>query len=183
MIIYNKDVSDLLCNGAMGTLIGVEIAKDGSVQKVIVKFDMPRAGERSRQNHPTYAKKYPDGTVITKIEREYTLAKNANTIVASTARIIQYPLILAFAVTVHKVQGQTLERPLKCVVDIRTVFQGAQGYVMGSRVKDMEQLFILEDLPEKKIYPNQKALEEIERLWKVSINSNPTPWEKKQLFE
>ena len=49
---------------------------------------------------------------------------------------------------------------------------------MGSRVKDMEQLFILEELPEKKIYPNQKALEEIERLWKVYLNSNPTPWDK-----
>ena len=177
MMIYNIDVSDLLCNGAMGTLIGAEMSKDGKVDKFIVKFDMPRAGEKSRQNHPNYTKKYPGGTVITRIEREYTLAKNANTIVASTARLIQYPLILAFAVTVHKVQGQTIEQPLKCVIDIRTVFQGAQGYVMGSRVKEMDQLFILEDLPEKKIYPNQKALEEIERLWKVSINNNPTPWD------
>ena len=177
MVIYNIDVSDLLCNGAMGTLSAVELTKDGSVDKFIVNFDMPKAGEKSRQNHPNYAKKYPGGTVIIKIEREYTLAKNANTIVASTAKIIQHPLILAFAVTVHKVQGQTIERPLKCVIDIRTVFQGAQGYVMASRVKDMKQLFVLENLPEDKIYPNQKALLEIERLWEVSMNKNPTEWE------
>ena len=138
---------------------------------------MSKAGEKRRQDHPNYAKKYPGGTVIIKIEREYTLAKNANTIVASTAKIIQHPLILAFAVTVHKVQGQTIERPLKCVIDIRTVFQGAQGYVMASRVKDMKQLFVLENLPEDKIYPNQKALLEIERLWEVSMNNNPTEWE------
>ena len=75
MIIYNIDVSDLLCNGAIGTLIGVEVSKDGSVQKLIIEFDNPKAGEESRRNHPTYAKQYPKGTVITKIEREETLTQ------------------------------------------------------------------------------------------------------------
>ena len=32
-------------------------------------------------------------------------------------------------------------------------------------------------MKEKNIYPNQKALEEIERLSKISINNNPTPWD------
>ena len=83
---------------------------------------------------------------------------------------------MAFAVTVHKIQGPTIERPLKCVIDLRTIFKGAQGYVMGIRVKEMEQSFILGDLAEDKIYPNKKALDENERLWDVSINSNPTVW-------
>ena len=39
MLILNVDVSDLLCNGAMGTLVGFENFKDGSLDKVIVKFD------------------------------------------------------------------------------------------------------------------------------------------------
>ena len=47
---------------------------------------------------------------------------------------------------------------------------------MASRVKVMKQLFVLENLPEDKIYSNQKALLEIERLWEVSMNNNPTPW-------
>ena len=144
MLIYNVDVSDLLCNGAMGILIGVEESKCGSVEKLIVKFDNAKAGNESRKRHPNYAKKYPAGTVITKMEREYTLSKTAKT--AS-----QYPLILAFAVTVHKVQGQTIERPLKCVVDLRSVFEGAQAYVMLSRIKELDQLYILEELPENKI--------------------------------
>ena len=38
MLIHNVDVSDLLCNGAMGTLIGVEESKNGSVDKIIVKL-------------------------------------------------------------------------------------------------------------------------------------------------
>ena len=78
------------------------------------------------------------------MEREYTLAKKANTVVASTAKLVQFPVVLAFAVTVHKVQGQTIERPLKCVIDLRSVFEGAQAYVMMSRIKELEQLYILE---------------------------------------
>ena len=177
MLIYNVDVSDLLCNGAMGILIGVEESKCGSVEKLIVKFDNAKAGNESRKRHPNYAKKYPAGTVITKMEREYTLSKTAKTAIASTAKLVQYPLILAFAVTVHKVQGQTIERPLKCVVDLRSVFEGAQAYVMLSRIKELDQLYILEELPENKIYPIQKALEEIRRLQEVSINNNPNLWD------
>ena len=86
-------------------------------------------------------------------------------------------MILAFAVTVYKVQGQTIERPLKCVIDLRSVFQGAQAYVMMSRIKELQQLFILEELPEDNIKPIKKALDEIKRLQDVSINNNPTSWE------
>ena len=103
------------------------------------------------------------GTVITKMEREYTLSKTAKTVIASTTKLIQYPLLLAFAVTVHKVQGQTIERPLECVVDLRSVFEGPHAYVMLSRIQELEQLYILKELPENKIYPIQKGMKEIRR--------------------
>ena len=118
MLIYNIDVSDLLCNGAMGTLIGAEESISESVEKLIVKFDNPKAGNESRKRHPNYAKKNPEGTVITKMEKEYTLSKTAKTVIASTAKLIQYPVILAFAVTVHKVQGQTIEI-VNCVKKVK----------------------------------------------------------------
>ena len=43
----------------------------------------------------------------------------------NTAKLLQYPIILAFAVTVYKIQGQTIEKPLKCVIDLQSVFEGA----------------------------------------------------------
>ena len=178
MLIYNVDVSDLLCNGAMGTLVGVELSKDGNADKLIIRFDNPKAGTISRKKHPNYAQKYPEGTVITKIDREYSLGKKISADISSTAHLIQFPVILAFAVTVHKVQGQTIERPMKVVMDIRSVFEGAQAYVMLSRIKELSQLYILEELSEKKLYPIQKALDEIKRLEKVSTNNNPSIWEK-----
>ena len=51
-------------------------------------------------------------------------------------------------------------------------------YVMLSRVCTLEQIFILNSFDENKMYPNTKALEELERLDKISLNKNPSIWEK-----
>ena len=99
-------------------------------------------------------------------------------LISSTAKLIQYPIVLAWAVTVRKFQGQTEANPQKVVTDLNSVFEAAQAYVMKSRVQELEQLYILEELPEEKIYANHKALTEIDRLLKVSINQNPTDWDK-----
>ena len=177
MLIFNIDVSDLLCNGAIGTVIGIEEGKKGSVSAVIIKFDNQEAGKESRSNNPAMAKKYPGGTVIKKKEQEYSLARNQG-LISSTAKLIQFPIVLAWAVTVHKYQGQTVKSPQKVAIDVRSVFEAAQAYVMLSRVQELEQLYILEELPEDKIYSNPAAMVEIERLIGVSKNMNPTEWEK-----
>ena len=177
MLIFNVDVSDLLCNGAIGTVIGIEENQKGIVNAVIVKFDNLAAGKQSRIQNPMLANKYPNGTVIKKKEQDYSLCRSQG-LVSSTAKLIQYPIVLAWAVTVHKFQGQTVASPQKVVIDLRSVFEAAQAYVMKSRVQELEQLYILEDLNEDKIYANHKALEEIDRLIKVSINKNPTEWDE-----
>ena len=66
MLIFNIDVSDLLCNGSLGTIIGMEDDSKGSARVLIVKFDNPNAGRDSRANNPALAKKYPGGTVLRK---------------------------------------------------------------------------------------------------------------------
>ena len=179
MLISNIDVSDLLCNGTVGTIQGIEEGQNGAVVAVIVKFDNPAAGKQARDRNPGMAKKYPQGTVIKKKEVEYSLAKNQG-LISSTAKLIQFPLVLAWAVTVHKFQGQTVKSPQKVVIDLRSVFEAAQAYVMASRVQELNQLYILEELPEEKIYASAAALTEIERLIQVSVNNNPSKWENKE---
>ena len=177
MLIFNIDVSDLLCNGALGTLVGIEENQKGIVIVLIIKFDNPAAGQETRNQNPIMSMKYPGGTVIKKKEQDYSLARKGG-LISSTAKLIQYPIVLAWAVTVHKFQGQTVKYPQKVVIDLRSVFEAAQAYVMKSRVQELEQLYILEKLPEEKIYANHKALSEIERLIEVSINNNPAEWDK-----
>ena len=93
------------------------------------------------------------------------------------AKLIQFPLVLAWAVTAHKFQGQTVKKPQKVAVDVRSVFEAAQAYVMFSRVQELDQLYILEELPEDKIYASIPAQDEIKRLVEVSINRNPSVWD------
>ena len=68
----------------------------------------------------------------------------------------QIPLILAYAVTVHKTQGSTLDCAL---IDIgRRTFEYGQAYVALSRVKEMESLYVHDlDAEAFRAHPKVKA--------------------------
>jgi len=52
---------------------------------------------------------------------------------------LQIPLILAWALTIHKCQGATLTN---VIADLSRVFCNAQSYVTLSRVKSLEGLYL-----------------------------------------
>ena len=73
----------------------------------------------------------------------------------------QYPFILAYALSIHKVQGCTLDC---AVIDLGfSIFEENMAYVALSRVRNLEGLY-LQNFQSYKIFASKKALEFYENL-------------------
>ena len=63
-----------------------------------------------------------------------------------------------------------MKKPSQLVVDLRTVREAAQAYVILSRVQALSQLFILESVSPDRITASWVAMEELERMERDAIN-------------
>lgn len=133
MLTVNLDCDNGLVNGSRGVITGY----DTSQQSLTVKF--LNGSELSFQRHEFVYEE--DGKVLYKM--------------------IQFPFILAYALSIHKVQGCTLDY---AIVDIgHSVFEASMSYVALSRVRSLEGLF-LEAYQPYKIFCDKEALEFYEKL-------------------
>lgn len=70
--------------------------------------------------------------------------------------VCQIPICLAWAITIHKIQGITLD---SAMIDVgNTVFEYGQTYVALSRIKSLEGLYLI-NFDAKKIKANPKVIE------------------------
>ena len=176
ILVHNIDNSDGLTNGQLGKLEKVIRTADGEVDKLVVKFNNKKVGEKNRQKYPRLSAKFPDCVFIERFKYQYSLSsKKAG---GATAILIQFPVWLAHAITCHKIQGQSIAAPEIVVVDTDSCFHsaGPMAYVMLSRVHNIKQIYILNRFNENKIFTDKDAIAEMVRLRLQSWNENPGPW-------
>ena len=173
MLTHNVDTADCLTNGAFGEVVDFKFDKIGQIKEIFVKFYNEDCGRERRKGNIDVQKLYPNDNVVAteKIEFIYSISKNAKN-GSATATAYQFPLRLAFASTAHKVQGLTIKKPNSLVVDLRSVREHAQAYVILSRVQSLDQIYILESLCPEKITACTKAITELTRMTSLALNEN-----------
>ena len=130
MLIKNIDLSDGLVNGVFGTVC--KITFQGNVQfpkTILVNFDNDKIGRKLRSRSLCLEPQFQQATPIDAVEDKAMTGGSRR----------QFPLRLAWACTIHKVQGLTLER---AVVSLKDIFAAGQAYVALSRVTCEENLSI-----------------------------------------
>ena len=103
----------------------IECDNENKPQKIYVKFDNDRVcSKREQTKLPTHI---PEGSIlIEKLEDKINYKGDIRR---------QFPLKLAYAVTIHKVQGLSLD---KCIISLHKIFQPGQSYVALSRVRSLQ---------------------------------------------
>jgi ATP-dependent DNA helicase PIF1 len=128
MCTINIDVSTGICNGSQG--IVTSFVKEGEQFLPRVKF--VNGTESVMKMHYWQSEEIP------------------------TVAIGQVPLCLAYALTIHKIQGATLD---VAEIDIgESLFEYGQGYVALSRVRTLDGLFLSSFSP-KRITAHPKVLQ------------------------
>ena len=131
MLVHNIDTIDGLVNGELGHVIGIE-QKDNNVHYVIVRFDDQESGAKQKQKFPGLSTKYAsqNGIPIARTEIDFQFSSKSGTSHALRSKIKQFPLRLAWAITCHKMQGQTVKKGSKLIVHWSTQLKDGMAYVM-----------------------------------------------------
>ena len=162
-----KNMDDTLVNGSLGKVIGFmteqqftfwkeneEDMLEGNISEAQMKTEMAKTvlGLNTAQVFPLIRFAIADGTTRDLLcKREDWKVELPNGEVQASRS--QIPLILAWALSIHKAQGQTLERVR---VDLGRVFEKGQAYVALSRATSMAGLQILRFDP-RKIMAHEKV--------------------------
>ena len=169
MLTYNVNTGDGLTNGTAGIIIDF-VKKGGNVTTILIKFDDPNVGQSTRLKYPQFLSSYSNCTPIFRTTFEYSLGRLSKEHTAK-AKVIQFPIQLAWGWTAHKMQGQTVPQPQTLVADLKGIFTTGQTYVILGRVQSLNQLY-LKSFNESCIKVNNKALKESQSISARAINKN-----------
>ena len=168
MLTNNIDIVDRLINGQIGTVIKIDVNQNtGKPTIIYIKFEDDKAGKN----------------LIEKSSNLFVRENNAVPIEPILARIkvrpgkpsspeiqrVQFPITLAYAVTIHKVQGLSLQQVvISFQLFKQRSFNYGQIYVALSRSTSLNGINILGEIQSKHIEADPRVHKEYERLRNMS---------------
>ena len=174
MLTTNIDIADRLINGQLGTIVRTEVNQNNQNPTVIyIKFDDDKAGSSliQKSSHPFVRENrvVPLQPVLAKIKIR------PNKPSSPEIQRTQFPLTLAYAVSIHKVQGLSLTN---VVISFDLVkqrsFNYGQVYVALSRATSLNGIHVLGTLENKHVKADPRVHEEYERLRNISSLNRQT---------
>jgi ATP-dependent DNA helicase PIF1 len=149
MCTVNLDIDNSICNGSQGVVVdileGIMVANHGIITIPVVLFS--NGIQKQIQPYFWQSDMYP------------------------RIAVAQYPLCLAWAITIHKIQGATLSM---AEIDIgQSIFEYGQTYVALSRIESLNGLYLTAFNPHK-IKANPKVIEFYKKIEPCPVNEVTT---------
>lgn len=141
IMLLNNDSANRWVNGSIGAIVGIE-SEEGEEDALIVELS--------------------DGEIVSVTPYtwelfEFTYDKTSKRLSSETVgTFTQYPLRLAWAVTIHKSQGKTFDR---IIIDLgRGTFVHGQLYVALSRCTSLEGIVLKQQIAKKHIFMDWRVV-------------------------
>ncbi|TNJ28558.1 Rrm3p helicase [Giardia muris] len=176
LITKNLDVQKGICNGSQGVVIGIyyrEASKRVSGRGLTM------------QHVPEKNLNVVDDDVVVELQlatTKYSLRPYLYEFKQSQERVkgtrAQFPLALAYAISIHKCQGMTLDN---AIVDLKAAFSEGQVYVAISRLRSLEGLRMT-SFQQDKVRANELAMRFHQSLLRIDPN-DPDSLKKHMLWE
>ena len=105
MVNNNIDTSDGITNGTLGMLVDVTKNSKNEVHFLVIDLGNPSKGRSNTARHENITKGKPGRIVLEKVRWDYLDKKQkGGGKGGATATVIQFPVRLAWAITLHKIQ-------------------------------------------------------------------------------
>ena len=165
VMLLNNDPYGRWVNGSVGRAVEILGVKDSSPEIITVELT--------------------DGSLV-EVEPftweifEYRYDEESNSIKTQTlGSFTQFPLRLAWAITIHKSQGKTFKR---IILDIqRGTFSPGQTYVALSRCTTLEGIVLRQPIQKKHVFMDWRVVDFLTR-YQYEISEDKMPLEKKVDF-
>jgi hypothetical protein len=158
VMMLNNDKQGRWVNGTIGTVTGIRFNRKKGCEELSVRF----AGNQGEKVLPFTWEIF-----------HFHYNETTRTIETETVgSFTQYPLKLAWAVTIHKSQGKTFDR---VIVDVgRGMFAGGQMYVALSRCTSFEGIVLKKPVKRNNIFTDWRIVKFLTRFqYKLSDNVMP----------